>query len=61
MFEILKKNLLDFEKNSMILKKTQWYGVFKTQCDSLKSVKKSLSPAFEREFSTFLAFNMKIS
>ena len=40
MFEILKKPL-DFEKNSMILKKTQCYGVLKTQWDSLKLFKTS--------------------
>ena len=42
MFKILKKTLKILRKNSTIWKKTQCYGVFRTQCDSLKSVKKSL-------------------
>ena len=33
----------------MILKKTQWYGVFKTQCDSLKSVKKKPGISSKKE------------
>ena len=40
MFKILKKTLKILRKNSTIWKKTQCYGVFRTQCDSLKSVKK---------------------
>ena len=39
-FEILKKTLKDFEKKLKDLEKTQCYGVFMIQCDSLKSVKK---------------------
>ena len=49
MFKILKKTLKILRKNSTIWKKTQCYGVFRTQCDSLKSViKKPDINAFKR-------------
>ena len=53
MFKILKKTLKILRKNSTIWKKTQCYGVFRTQCDSLKSVnKKACTKATRRSNSS---------
>ena len=54
MFKILKKKPSRFwGKTQQVGKKTQCYGVFRTQCDSLKSVKKKAC------LSCFLKFNIQ--